>query len=238
MRRTALRTAALAVFLSACSDFRHGPFVGRDVVVNPYDGSCGHVSGATCNPYVQTGCAAGLACQLAATAAGPYTAACSVPGPGIFGARCASTTECGPGLVCAAGQCRLLCCPDDPAACTGGDVPTTARCDRDFGLGAMGLQACSAHCSWERQDCAGGLTCTPLDSAGVVSDCVAPGTGTNGATCGATTDCAGGFVCLLEAGVSVCRRVCNPTVTPTPCAFTQACLPVRGAPATFGACWG
>ncbi len=211
---------------------------GRDVFVNPYDGSCGRVIGALCDPYVQTGCAPGSACQLVATAGGTYTAECSLPGPGPFGSRCATTAECGTGLVCVAGQCRQLCCPDDPAACTGIDAPPSAQCDLDFGLGAMGLRTCSAHCNWVRQDCSGSQTCVPLDAIGSISDCLAPGAGGNGATCGATTDCAAGFLCVLESGVSVCRRVCNPQSATSPCAFTQICVPVRGAPTTFGACQG
>lgn len=233
----AVAVVVVAVAVAAgCSDFRAGPIGVRDVVVDTHGGSCGRVNGASCDPYSQTGCVSGFACQLVATVTGAYTAGCRVPGPGSFGARCGSTIECSTGHVCVAGQCRQVCCPDDSAACMGASTPATARCDLDLGLGAMGLRACSAHCNWVVQDCTDGRTCAPLDSTGTVSDCIAPGAGTNGAVCGASTDCAAGFLCVPQSGASVCQRVCNPMSATTPCAFTQVCVRVQGAPANFGTC--
>jgi hypothetical protein len=158
-----------------------------------------------CNYQSQTGCAsdAGNACQ-------PYphdggvAPTCAPAGAGVAGQACASWLDCLPGLLCAAGKCRRICCGGDYTACPPGEhcySPLLVLVgDAAVASGAMLCMPAGSCDVFSGKPCPAGQACHIVDPTGAVA-CVPDGTGKAGDPC----PCASGLTCVGDQ----CRRLCR-----------------------------
>jgi len=159
-----------------------------------------------CNYQSQEGCAIDAS---APTACQPYphddgvAPTCGPAGAGSLGQSCASWVDCAPGLLCAGGKCRRMCCGGDYTACPAGEhcfSPLLVLVgDAAVSSGAM-LCMPSANCDvFTGKPCPAGQACHIVDATGAVA-CVPEGSGQSGEPC----PCSAGFTCVGEQ----CRRLC------------------------------
>jgi hypothetical protein len=243
-----------------------GPDIVDHVVINdagdvpmdvPMESSttCGSGYGP-CNPVTNAGCPTGQACFVASDGDGGVTTVCSMPGTAGWGQHCASADGCMQGFACLGSMCLRLCCgPGDNATCRSSPGGMNgALCNQPLaGVSFYGCQAVT-NCDWFQQNCPGGGSCEPTDTAGDTA-CNPAGTGRAGAQCaGSSTsvNCAPGYTCILDMGSMTnahCRQVCDPTVGPTDdagttpdggvsrrCPTGTMCNPVGMRPMNYGVC--
>ena len=114
--------------------------------------------------------------------------------------------------------------------------PTTLAPTTMMPTGAA-LCRTAANCNIFGGDCTGGAACYLAGDDGT-TDCAMAGTGTTGATCMYTNDCAAGFSCLGGASGSTCRKLCDSVDMDPGCAAGETCSTLSlPAPLTnVGAC--
>ena len=171
----------------------------------PNDGAafCVH---PVCNYQTDEGCGSGTTCRPTLTAGDTKVEpSCQAVGGKSRGDDCTSWDECSEGTLCAAGQCRTLCCDGDWSACDDGE---SCYQTLDIGLpdgGALpsGASLCFPVGSCDVLDpstCPADRSCQIVDSRGSVA-CINEGPGGVGEAC----PCQTGFLCVADA----CRRLCR-----------------------------
>lgn len=148
--------------------------------------------------------------------------------------------NCMPGLIClddcgTAQHCYPMCstdadCPE--SACTRPIIGKTQKvCEQPF-------TACMPTTG---EGCANPSICHLVGSSaapggGDRTTCECPGPGFNNDPCSSTQECSKGFTCPPAAfpGGEYCRRVCDPTATPTGCTAGVTC---RAFGSKFGYCF-
>ena len=178
-----------------------------------------------CNYQTQSGCGEGELCHPQLTDAG-VEPGCQEAGDKGNAEAC-EWGECQPGLFCAAGTCRTLCCGRDWSACPENescraelvvDDPTTLDSN------PVGAYACIPvnDCRLFGDACPSGQACQIVDNRGSVA-CGPTGDAEFDDPCDSQRLCSAGFICLLQtqgdAGVGAagsasaasggCRRLCS-----------------------------
>lgn len=162
----------------------------------------------------QCGCPAGQGCYVGAGGA----RTCGTSGPEREGQACSGATACEPGNLCVNAGAGSLCarfCNSD-ADCTGGAGSICLLTLDDGSGGALpGVKLCTIHCSpTGASGCPNGAACaiyeeeaTPMRA---FTSCRSAGTGTAGATCTSTEDCAQGYFCANTGGATdECVQFCT-----------------------------
>lgn len=160
-----------------------------------------------CNYQSGVGCAAQQSCVPQLSPNDALAPACQPAGGLGPGAACAVSSDCAPGHMCAAGQCRKLCCGGDWTGCgseaehcfrpvvykgaTGNIIDTGAMLCYPVGT----CEALVPNSCMEP-----GTSCQIVDPSGAVA-CLPEGSGGSGQPC----PCKGGFLCVEGA----CRRLCK-----------------------------
>lgn len=179
---------------------------GGGQIPTPPDGPSLCPQGA-CNYQTNAGCAATQTCVPIPDGQGSAAPGCITAGQGTSGAACTSFGECAPGFLCAAKQCRKLCCGGDWTGCPSESEhcihPITGKVDGgpDIVTGAMlclPVNYCNALDPYS--GCPGGTACQIVDPTGATA-CFEEGTGGSGEPC----PCKGGFLCVDGE----CRRLCK-----------------------------
>ncbi len=200
---------------------------------------------------VGNGCAAGQSCYflLASADAGMPMPLCDTSGTGMDGDACTNYTDCADGYFCLStgagtmGTCKHYCCGRSDGACPTGEtcaVEFTDRMGHDTGVGYCQFPDT---CDLAAQTgCPAGEACYPNGNDGSVL-CIAPGTATEGQSCMAINECAGGLSCFGtgdgDGGVrNICMKLCDMAATPTGCATGQMCQSLGSSSAfgTIGVC--
>ena len=163
-----------------------------------------------CNYQSQSGCAPVLACRPVIEGDGSVVPGCVAAGNRLAGESCEAWTDCGPGLLCAEGVCRRLCCGGDWSPCGEEEscirdlsVPVNDTTVRSGASLCYPVGACDV---LDPSSCADeeGRTCQIVDARGKVA-CAPEGIGQVGDFCSTTTPCMGGFACVAQS----CRRLCR-----------------------------
>ena len=192
-----------------------------------------------CNYQTGAGCAEQEACRPAIVAGDQLEPRCQPAGSAADGDPCVEWTDCGPGLLCATGVCRRLCCGDDWSACE-----PDQSCFRDLlvGIGDAGVPAgvgvctpvddCSVLDPEACQDLPGG-GCALVDPRGKQA-CVLNAVAEAGDACSEARRCSTGLACLG----GLCRRLCRAEVGGEPgCARHEGtCVHFRRDPPGVGEC--
>jgi hypothetical protein len=190
---------------------------GGGIVPPPPDGAAQCPASTTCNYQTGQGCPATQTCEPSNTDGKPT---CTPAGSKQSGETCTpGGTECAPGMVCAGGACRKICCGvsgmlKDWSAC-----PPNEHCLLDFKVqlatqvvdtGAFlcyPVNNCSALDPGSCASIAPGTTCQIADATGATA-CLSEGSGGAGAAC----PCKGGFACVSSNMINSCRRLCKAVV--------------------------
>lgn len=177
---------------------------GGDAAVPP-DGASLCPQGA-CNYQTNAGCGAAETCAPYPDGAGDAPPTCIAAGQGASGAACQSLDACAPGLLCAGGACRKLCCGKDWTGCADGEscIQGLSLSDGNGGTIKTGAMLCLPVNTCDALDpyagCAAGTACQIADPTGATA-CLQEGGGAQGEPC----PCKGGFLCVEGA----CRRLCK-----------------------------
>jgi len=175
----------------------------------PPDGEALCPSGI-CNYQSQSGCASTLACRPVIAEDSNVEPGCVAAGDRLVGETCEAWTDCAPGLLCAEGTCRRLCCAGDWSVC--GDEESCIR-QVSVPVGEATVQTGASLCYpvggcdvLDPTSCGDddGRTCQIVDARGKVA-CAPEGVGQAGDFCSNGTPCIGGFACVAER----CRRLCR-----------------------------
>lgn len=182
---------------------------GGGEIPQPPNGAAACPPGA-CNYQTNVGCSATQSCVPLPDGAGKAPPGCLGAGTGQSGTACQNFDQCAPGFLCAAGQCRKLCCGGDWTGC-----PQDESCFQNLAVGdgnggtiASGAMLCLPVNTCDALDpasCAAvvaGTSCQIVDPTGATA-CLKEGTGDSGEAC----PCKGGFLCVD----SECRRLCKAT---------------------------
>jgi hypothetical protein len=227
--------------------------LGADLTGVDLAGTNPDLAPGTCDVVTQAGCGTSEKCTLSGGGA-----RCVTDGTKLNGQTCGpASDDCIKGTLCTTEsstlrQCRAFCAADTdckqpaPGGTPAGNTPhciitlnssmqkvCTVACNPVPALGASG--------------CASGLACQVFRTQAIaqLSDCTAPGIGTDGADCATNgnADCAAGFGCVTTTDQnnnmqSRCRRICragnNPDcqtggfgcVTPTGATMWGFCIPL------------
>jgi hypothetical protein len=187
-----------------------GPSVildGGGMIPVPPDGASLCPPGA-CNYQTNAGCDALQSCVPVPDGQGNVAPACLAAGPGASGSACQSLDQCAPGHVCAAGECRKLCCGGDWTGCATADEHCIQGLSINDGSGGViktGAMLCLPVNYCDALDpyagcAAAGTACLIVDLTGATA-CFPEGPGGAGEAC----PCKGGFLCVEGA----CRRLCK-----------------------------
>ena len=137
------------------------------------------------------------------------TPRCEPAGTGPTGAACQSWTDCAPGMICAGGACRKLCCGGDWTGCPEGEHclrKLVVQLAKDAGTVDSKAFVCVPvnNCDVLVPTSCGltlpGVACLIADPTGATA-CLPEGTGLSGGSC----PCKGGFTCVND----LCRRLCK-----------------------------
>ena len=192
------------------------------------------------------GCPAGEGCYFLSMGAGMSPMPlCDMSGIGTLGATCMSYRDCASGYTCQGasgstpGACQKYCCDlGSSVGCPAGASCSIVLTDPTTMM-PTGAALCrtAANCNIFGGDCTGGAACYLAGDDGT-TDCAMAGTGTTGATCMYTNDCAAGFSCLGGASGSTCRKLCDSVDMDPGCAAGETCSTLSlPAPLTnVGAC--
>lgn len=187
------------------------------------------------------GCPAGEGCYFLSMGMGMAPMAlCDMSGIGTLGATCASYRDCASGYACQAGTCQKYCCElGSSAGCPAGAMCSIALTDPTTMMPTgAGLCRTAANCEIFGTGCPAGNACYLSGNDGT-TDCAMAGTGTTGAACMYTNDCAAGYSCLGGAGgASTCRKLCDTVDMDPGCGAGETCSSL-GIPAPLtnvGAC--
>ena len=184
---------------------------------------------AACDAVTGTGCEPGATCRLQLSG-DTIVAACvaGAPGPGALDTPCASTDECGAGLLCYVGRCRFLCCSTD-ADCT--DPQQFCTPFEGFGL-CGGNEGCDV---FGGGGCEDGYACYPyfLDGGGATPTCFRPGTVETFEPCSVHLDCRPGHLCIDVGEAAFCLPMCDGA---HPCTFEDTGCQTLVGDVPFGVC--
>lgn len=208
-----------------------------DVVEEPPDGALACPRGR-CNYQTQTGCAADETCQPNFTRDGKgVEPACLPSGDGERGDECDGNDPCAPGLVCAGGFCRKLCCGRDWSACDEGE-----SCFRELQFSIDGTPTDTG--AWlcfpvhtcnvlDSLACPAGRDCKLVDPTGNEA-CVPHSPAPLGAECGGAVLCDRGLTCVG----GTCRRLCAAELCAEPsCPIEEGpCVHFNRNPPGVGEC--
>ncbi|MEQ9076427.1 MAG: hypothetical protein RLP09_21405 [Sandaracinaceae bacterium] len=189
----------------------------------------------SCDPFDPSSCPSGQKCAVSdmGTVCEDLTADPAL----VAGEACTRDSQCGPGTWCvnfgSGFECAPMC-----AAGSIGDCGADGAC-----IGRVGMEACvqvcrpiAARCDIYAQDCADAAEACTLASHPETGErytgCRPEGTQTVGQPCGGSMGtCAGGLICIREAGASTCREVCR---DPGPPSCTQAGETCSGTARSWG----
>lgn len=166
---------------------------------------CEKPEGAACALLpLNCGCDTNETCVL-----GPDSEpACSSPGPNAAMSWCNDSTDCGAGLSCVAGLCRLLCHPDEHPC-----NPQFGECVLSAARESGDIYACAGSCDpVTAPSCGPGAICIPgFDpnhhrQALCVAERPAQSPRPEGKACAEDHDCAPGLGCSTSA---VCQPWCR-----------------------------
>jgi hypothetical protein len=174
-----------------------------------------------CDVYDQTGCPAGLACDVGG--AGYYCR--PIESSGTSGDPCEEREQCAAGWTCTAvGQCRRYCEAD--GACTDGPGDV---CEVTAGTGH---DLCSVDCTpITNAGCMPGFGCYLRPVGKIATDCLPAGSGGSGAACTNHEDCTPGSGCYDFGDGLGCTRLCR--VDAGGCPFGTECAGIS-PPAYLG----
>ena len=139
-------------------------------------------SGTQCGLFPQSGCGAGMSCDVADTTTGQT--ACYCPKNASLGNPCQSQGECVSGLSCVDHQCRKLCSIQS-------DCSSNAPCYQVISTSGVvpGWYVCTDQCDLRTNNgCVSGLQCYPYGVDSNQWD-VNPGFSVCGVAGGSTTTC-------------------------------------------------
>jgi hypothetical protein len=183
----------------------------------------------TCDPVLQTCCAASETCDLLPPT---FTPDCRAPiGTGNQGSVCTSPGQCAEAYTCledpaagTQGTCHLFCTSDDQ--CQGGGSLCQPR------VGTSAQKVCTTNCTPQ-----GGAGCPAAHGCliGIVedrvwTDCFVAGAGGQNDTCAVNRDCARGLFCQQNDGPPHCVRYCRRSGGPTGCSGNQQCRALAPTP--------
>ncbi len=171
-------------------------------------------NGATCNPWCQLGCADDEQCSLIDT-----NFACAAVGALPFGADCVEPSDCAEGLSCyglldePSPTCRQMCDVTNPC-------PVSWECTLELSFSAgFTISFCAPvpkPCDLWSQDCKASGQCILVGSD---TTCIpSTGEGEKGSTCGSSTDCLKGLLCVGTLCVEPCSYAAAPPAGATVCA--------------------
>lgn len=183
---------------------------GGGGIPDPPDGASLCPAGL-CNYQTQAGCPDGQACRPSYNADQTgVEPGCQLAGAGQTGEACAEWSDCAAGFLCAAGQCRRLCCGGDWSACdegescirqlelSVGDATVDGGVDVCFPVGTCDVLDPAACDDQPGRDCklvdpTGAEACAPSSPERLGEACSGP------SVCGRGLTCVGG----------TCRRLCR-----------------------------
>jgi len=151
------------------------------------------------------------------------TPACVAAGTTATGGACTAWTDCAPGMICAGGACRKICCGEpktlrDFNACPAGEhcllgfevkLASGATVDTGAYL-CFPVNACNALDPGSCSATNPGTTCQIADETGATA-CLSDGNAGPTDNCGVCNDagvctrCKGGSICVSHG----CRRLCK-----------------------------
>jgi hypothetical protein len=182
---------------------------GGGPIPDPPDGAAACPKGA-CNYQTDEGCQATQSCVPLPDGKGAAPPGCIGAGTGKSGEACQNFDQCAPGLICAGGACRKLCCGGDWTGCgsasehclqslvvgdgMGGKIPTGAML-------CLPVNTCDALVPTSCPTA--GESCQIVDPTGATA-CLKEGTADIGQSCKSAA-CKGGSLCVKDA----CRRLCK-----------------------------
>jgi hypothetical protein len=179
---------------------------GGGEIPQPPDGASSCPGGA-CNYQTNAGCTATQSCVPLPDGMGKAPPGCLGAGTGASGTACQNFDQCAPGFLCAAGQCRKLCCGGDWTGCPSDSehcIQNLAVGDGNGGTIATGAMLCLPVNTCDALDPAScttaGTSCQIVDPTGATA-CFKEGAGESGDAC----PCKGGYLCVG----SECRRLCK-----------------------------
>lgn len=214
-----------------------GVLDGGGTVDPPPNGATLCPKGA-CNYQTQDGCTGSQAC-LPAVSGSDVVPSCQGSGSAHSGEACTGWNDCAPGLFCAEGACRTLCCGGDWSACPAGEscIRQLAVKVGDAGV-SSGADLCFPVNNCDPLDataCADqpGMACLVVDPTGNVA-CTPEGSAAAGEPCSGSVHCSRGFACVASA----CRRLCRAVAGGSPaCTASEgACVHYNRDPAGVGEC--
>lgn len=256
MRNYALIVASMLVLAFGCGDdggrteTDAGPISmtdggpGTDGGGAPVDGGGAAVDGGggtidpstmcpagACDLLNGTGCAEGEGCYFGAMSGGTPAPICVPAGAGVDGAACTNINDCAPGLTCADGACRHVCCGTNDSNCPAATGCTPLRID---GSEVMNFGAClpNMECDlFDQSGCEEGEGCYPVPGGAGCLTPADPPVAVGGA-CEAGNECAPGAVCVG----GTCATICNREADPSTCPEMAMCQGVTNFPENVGFC--
>lgn len=154
--------------------------------------------GGVCDTKPQCGCQVGENCY----SDGSGITNCMKAGPGHAWSLCASTSQCGVGLVCASGQCRPYCAgPDENSSCSG--RPCRIESSTPGVFVCMTPQPCDLVAP--ETVCPPGRSCA-WQFPSPTTDCGDAGPAQRGEQCSGLFGCAPGLYCANDG---ICYEWCH-----------------------------
>lgn len=209
---------------------------------------------AMCTLVPNSGCGAGMACDLSCSATSCTTDCRSVTTAGTDTSTCPSFFDCAAGYVClgatpSTSSCHEYCSTDSQCMTGPGGLCVIqivfGSPPMDVIIDGMLVKTCSRNCNpITGTGCPSTWGCHVYQEAmGAMrffTDCTPPGPMGQGGSCTSDADCQGGFTCVNDGVSTFCAKNCryNPAPSPSDCLAGTGCVGLTSMPTIAGQEYG